>query len=150
LITFTFAPNNQDTDLVLYGIKNSTLVKMTFTLDETEMKIVESYEEYPEAKFTGKMMRIEITDELIIVSNADGYSPGIYFYDYNLQQIEYIPRSAQADSPYNLEVYAEKQLNMLQIFVAGKDTISIVEVVKNRNGDLRFNTISDVFTTIES
>lgn len=58
---------------------------MTFTLDETEMKIVESYEEYPEAKFTGKRMRIEITDELVIVSNADGYSPGIYFYDYNLQ-----------------------------------------------------------------
>ena len=122
---------------------------MTFTLDETEMKIVESYEEYPEAKFTGKRMRIEITNELIIVSNADGYSPGIYFYDYNFQQIEYIPRSSQADSPYNLEAIDDKQLNMLQVFVAGKDTISIVEVVKNNDGDLRFNTISDVYTNVE-
>ncbi len=46
---------------------------------------------------------------------------------------------------YNLEVYDDQQLNMLQVFVAGRDSISIIEAVKNKDGDLRFNTVSDVF-----
>ena len=49
------------------------------------------------------------------------------------------------DTFYNLEVYDDQQLNMLQVFVAGRDSISIIEAVKNKDGDLRFNTVSDVF-----
>ncbi len=55
--------------------------------------------------FDGTKLRIKVTDELVIVSNADGLNPGIYFFDYNLEQIEYIPRSRLAFTYYNLEVY---------------------------------------------
>ncbi len=34
---------------------------------------------------------------------------------------------------------------MLQVFVASPDSISIIEAVKNKDGDLRFNTVSDVY-----
>ena len=45
---------------------------MTFTLDEVEMGMVESYKQEDAPNFNGTLLRMAVTDELIIVSNSDG------------------------------------------------------------------------------
>ena len=72
-------------------------------------------------------MRLEVTDDYIIVSNADGFAPGIYFFDHDWTQIEYFPRAPQKEAPYNLEVIYLSEYKTLQVYVAGTDVISIIE-----------------------
>lgn len=82
-----------------------------------------------------------VTDEFLIVSNADGQAPGVYFYDHNLRQIRYFTYPALTEAPYNLEVSEDFENRMLQLFVAGPNSIQIIEQTKSRQNDNYFNLV---------
>ena len=63
--------------------------------------------------FNGTHLKVEVTEDFVIVSNADGMSPGIYFYDHNLEEVEYFPRFALPEAPYNLEVHRDPDFGLL-------------------------------------
>ncbi len=85
LLCYAFAPNDMQPVINLFGVKNEKLVRLTFTLDEVEMGMIESNLQISMSSFNGTKLRIKVTDELVIVSNADGLNPGIYFFNYNLE-----------------------------------------------------------------
>ena len=78
-------------------------------------------------RFNGTQMRLEVTDDYVIVSNADGFMPGIYFFDHDWNAIDNFPRTPQAEAPYNLEVVYVPEFKTLQVYIAGTDIISIIE-----------------------
>ena len=85
----------------------------------------------------------------MIVTNADGQDPGIYFFDHDWNQKKYYPMSPLAEAPYNIEV-SEESDGTLQVFVAGTNSISIVEHVKSKANDSYFNMIPNVFVSSEA
>ena len=49
----------------------------------------------------------------MIVTNADGKDPGIYFFNYELEQIRYFELPEQEEAPYNMELFIDSQLGFL-------------------------------------
>mmetsp|Transcript_39973 Transcript_39973/g.52281 ORF Transcript_39973/g.52281 Transcript_39973/m.52281 type:complete len:116 (+) Transcript_39973:869-1216(+) len=94
-------------------------------------------------------MRIEVTEQFVIISNADGVKPGIYFYDHALNEIEFFPRFSLKEAPYNLEVHQDPDFGLLQVFIAGTNTLTIIEMVKNKAGENRFNLVNEAFIAAE-
>ena len=104
---------------------------------------------YYHPEFNGTHARIEVTQDFVIVSNSDGAQPGIYFFDHQLEQLEYFPRFALAEAPYNIEVHEDPEFGMIQVFVAGTNTLTIIEMVKNKDGNYRFNLVNEAFIGAE-
>lgn len=83
-------------------------------------------------EFNGTHMRVQVTEEFVIVSNADGLSSGVYFLNHELERLRYFTYPSLKEAPYNLEVYEDPETTTLQVFVASPDSISIIEHIKSR------------------
>ena len=89
---------------------------------------------------------MQITNEFVIVSSSDGENPGVSFFDHEWNLVKFFVFSEQDDAPYNLEVYHVPELSTLQVFVAGIDTISIIEQIKDEDGENFFKLTREVFS----
>ena len=119
-------------------------------MDKENMVMTEQPTYFSMPNFNGTHLKVEVTEDFVIVSNADGMSPGIYFYDHDLEEVEYFPRFALPEAPYNLEVHRDPDFGLLQVFVAGTNTLTIIEMVKNRDGNYHFNLVNEAFIAAES
>lgn len=126
---------------------SSELVKVVYTFDDEEIAIKEKVQVIRNTSFEGRFMRILVTDHFLVVSNSEGEAPGISFFDHDWALIHYFPRFALPEAPYNLAVHEDPDLEMVQVFVAGPDTITIIEQVKNDEGVSFFNLSNEVFVS---
>ena len=128
------------------------MVKIVYEFQQNvdlEYEVVQNITLIANQNFTGIHSKIAITDDFIIGTSADGENPGIYFFDYEWNLIEQFDLARQEESPYNLEVYRVPELESTQIYVAGKETISIIELVKNEDGEIFFKMTKNVFKASE-
>ena len=100
-------------------------------------------------KYNGTHMKLELTDDFIILSNSDGVSPSVSFFDHKWELIKEFPRKFMQDTSYELEVFEFPEIEMMQVFVAGPETISIIEHARDRDGGNHFNEELDVFAAKE-
>ena len=147
LIDYGFAPNHHERTYTLFGVAASELVKVVYTFDDEEVAITEKVQVIRNTSFIGRFMRIQVTDNFLVVSNSEGEAPGISFFDHDWNLIHYFPRFPLLEAPYNLAVHEDPDLEMLQVFVAGPDTITIIEQVKNDDGQSFFNLSNEVFVS---
>lgn len=93
----------------------------------------------------GTLQRIAVTREFVIISDSNGQEPGISFFDHDFNLVKFFPRPKLLESPYILKVYNNEVFETIQVFVSGPDNLSIIEQVKNDDGDVFFNIVDDVF-----
>ena len=148
LMSYGFAPNKKDTNYVLFGLRSSQLVKIKYSLstfDNGDVWISDEVLIKEDTNFNGTHMRLHVTEDFIIVSNPDGLVPSISFFDHDWTLIKNFTRYRQEEAPYNLEVYAVPEFELVQVFVAGNNTVTIIEAAKNEKGEIFFNMLSDVY-----
>lgn len=81
-----FAPNHGKNEYSLFGVMKNFLVKIVYEIEQNEdtdvWEVNQNITRIGSGNFTGEYSRIEVTDDLVIASTADGENPGIYFYDH--------------------------------------------------------------------
>lgn len=117
--------------------------------EDREFEVVQNITLIANEYFTGSHSKIAITDEFIIGTSADSEDPGIFFYDYEWNLVTQFALARQDESPYNLEVYHVPELETIQVYVAGKETISIIELVKNEDGENFFKMTKNAFKSLD-
>ena len=90
-------------------------------------------------------MRIEVTERFVIVSNSDGAAPGVSFFDHEWNLVEFFPRLLLLEAPYNIEVFEVPDLKMLQVYIAGTNDISIIELTTDLDGKAVFKLTNQVW-----
>ena len=133
----------------MFGLRRKELVKVVYSFDQEELVMSQNVTIFENEKFNGTRMKIEVTDEFVIISNSDGAEPGISFFNHSMSLVQFFNRSALFEAPYNLEVYRDPILELLQVFVAGPNTISIIEEARSIDGESFFNTLEDVFVSTD-
>lgn len=83
------------------------------------------------------------------MTTADAEDPAILFFDHEWGLLEEFSLVRQDESPYNIEVYEVPEMGTMQVFVAGKDTISVIEMVKHENGETMFQITLSAFESYE-
>lgn len=63
-------------------------VKVVFSYDAEENLIREQVKIIKDANMTGNLMRIEVTDDFVIVSDSNGKKPGLTFYDHSWKKVK--------------------------------------------------------------
>ena len=66
-----------------------------------------------------------------------------------MEQVEHFSMDKIDEAPYNLEVNVVSDLKMLQVFVAGSNTVSIIEQVKDQDGEIFFLAANEVWAGAE-
>ena len=98
----------------------------------------------------GEKLRLEVSDDFVIVTDADGNFPGIKFFDHDLNDVKFIELENQLEAPYNIAVYYTPEYETTQVLIAGTNKISIIEHVPSKRGDDEFNVQKDIFISLES
>ena len=148
IITYGFAPNEGQSVYTMFGLKRRELVKVVFSFDPVEGEMFEKVTIVTNKNMTGNLMRIEVTEEFVIVTDSNGKRPAVTFYDHNWKRVKEFRLPRQAESPYNLDVYQIRDLKMLQVYIAGTNNISIIEHVKDLGGTNFFKITEDILRKI--
>lgn len=87
----SFAPNKGAAEYTLFGIRDKQLVKIVYEIEEDsdgEFYVTHNITTKEDDKLDGEHPRLEVTDELLIVTSSDGNSPGVFIFDHEWNLIK--------------------------------------------------------------
>lgn len=113
IISYGFAPNKKQPEYTMFGVKDRELVKVVFSYDAEEGEMFEKVTIVANKNMTGNLMRVEVTEEFIIVSDSNGKRPAVTFYDHDWKRVKEFRLPRLSEAPYNLDVYQIPELKML-------------------------------------
>ena len=135
IVAYDFSIDDYSGKYDLFAVANVTMYRYRFTYDDFNQTISMDTSSSETSILDNSNVRMAVTRSNVIVTCGDCSTPAVTFFNRELDSIKSFSLDEQIGDVYNIafnELYATKSL---QVFIAGRDKIDLIQVQEDKRNE---------------